>query len=294
MQNEIFPTLKEIGVASEKSRTLYSEKTRDRNNINVWKDDESGVIYMDEFYTGDETYLKGEYREEKEFLLQTGKPNYERQVDAKRRLESNLKFIAGKKLLDFGCGSGDFLSLANEHTDECVGVELEQRYVDQLNSKGIRCTQNLKEIEKKSIDIAVAFHVLEHLPNPLQTLEELTAVLKTDSRVVFEVPHANDFLLKSLECEEFKEFTLWSQHLILHTRESLKRLLLHAGFSEITINGVQRYTLGNHLNWLRNGKAGGHKNNLSLIDTPSLTRAYAESLASIDATDTLIATAIYK
>jgi len=54
---------------------------------------------------------------------------------------------------------------------------------------------------------------------------------------------------------------------------------------------VQRYPLSNHINWLSNGKPGGHKSSLSLIDTPALTSAYSDSLARIDATDTLVAIA---
>jgi len=109
--------------------------------------------------------------------------------------------------------------------------------------------------------------------------------------LVIEVPHANDFLLSTLNNDEFKQFTLWSQHLILHTKESLCRILRYAGFEDIRIEGVQRYPLSNHLNWLANGKAGGHKSPLSLIDSPTLTNAYSDSLARIDATDTLVAIA---
>ena len=110
-------------------------------------------------------------------------------------------------------------------------------------------------------------------------------------RILIEVPHANDFLLSTVNCEDFKQFTVWSQHLVLHTRESLRKTLEFVRLEEIQIEGVQRYPLSNHINWLANGKAGGHKSPLSSLDSDALLDAYQNSLARIDATDTLVAIA---
>ena len=115
--------------------------------------------------------------------------------------------------------------------------------------------------------------------------------MKKKSKLIFEVPHANDFLLSTLESEPFKEFTLLSQHLILHTRDLLTKLFEYVGFKNVKIKGYQRYPLSNHLNWLIKKKAGGHKQSLSLIDLPDLEKAYQASLANINATDTLVAVA---
>jgi len=94
-----------------------------------------------------------------------------------------------------------------------------------------------------------------------------------------------------MDLDSFKNFTLWSQHLILHTRQSLQVMLIDAGFNNILIEGVQRYGFDNHLNWLRYGQSGGHKNPLSVIVTDSLKNSYADSLSKMDANDTLVAIA---
>ena len=60
---------------------------------------------------------------------------------------------------------------------------------------------------------------------------------------------------------------------------------------DIQIEGVQRYPLSNHLNWLANGKPGGHKSPISILDSDALSEMYQNSLARIDATDTLVAIA---
>ena len=291
MTTSVFQTLEKLGLTSKESRTLFNDRTRDVDSLNVWRDSISGVIYIDDFYTGDETYVDGSYREDKAVELKTGKPDFERTTDAQRRLKSNLKFVVGKRVGDFGCGSGDFLRLAKSHCSDVVGIELQQNYVGSLNNDGIFCVNNLESISDKSLDIVVSFHVIEHLPNPLEILSELKRKVVSGGQVLIEVPHANDFLLSVVGCDEFKQFTLWSQHLVLHTRESLRKTLEFVGLEDIHIEGVQRYPLSNHLNWLANGKGGGHKSPLSMLDSDSLFDAYKNSLARIDATDTLVALA---
>ena len=291
MTTTIFQTLEKLGLSSKQSRVLFNDRTRDVDGLNVWKDSKSGVIYIDDFYTGNETYVDGSYRDDQLVELKVGNPDFEGTRDAQRRVESNLKFVAGKKIVDFGCGSGDFLKLVQPYCNKVIGVELQQNYVDELNANDISCVNSLDAIDDKSLDVAVSFHVIEHLPNPLETLSELMRKVVSGGQVLIEVPHANDFLLSAVACEEFKQFTLWSQHLILHTRESLRKTLEFVGLKDIQIEGVQRYPLSNHLNWLANGKAGGHKSPLSILDSDVLFNAYQSSLARIDATDTLVAVA---
>ena len=102
MNTSIFQTLKKLGLTSKQSRVLYNERTRDVESLKVWKDSNSGVIYIDDFYTGDQTYIDGSYINDKAVELKAGKPDFERNSDAQRRLSSNLKFVAGKKIADFG------------------------------------------------------------------------------------------------------------------------------------------------------------------------------------------------
>ena len=291
MSASIFQTLEKLGLTSKQTRVLFNERTRDVPNLKVWKDLDSGIMYIDDYYTGDETYIDGSYRDDKIFEMKTGNPDFERNLDAQRRLASYLKFVVGKKIADFGCGRGDFLKLVQPYCSDVIGVELQQNFVDELNTNGIPCTNNLETINDKSLDGIVSFHVIEHLPNPIETLSTLIRKVANGGQILIEVPHANDFLLSAVECEEFKQFLLWSQHLVLHTRESLRKTLRFVGLEEIQIEGVQRYPLSNHLNWLANGKPGGHKSSLSFLDSDELFDAYQNSLARIDATDTLVAIA---
>ena len=90
--------------------------------------------------------------------------------------------------------------------------------------------------------------------------------------------------------DSFKEFTFWDQHLILHTRESLEKFLTAAGFSQISIQGIQRYPLANHLHWLSRFSPGGHES-WDFLKDYFLDTAYENKLKSLNMTDTLMAIA---
>ena len=201
------------------------------------------------------------------------------------------KFYSGRNIADFGCGKGEFLRAVRDEVADCVGIELQQDAVAALNHDGIACSASISALQDNSIDAIFSFHVLEHLIEPIAILGELKAKLKPGGTIVIEVPHAGDFLLTQAQNQAFKKFTLWSQHLVLHTRESLRRLLAYCGYDDIVIEGVQRYPLSNHIQWLANARPGGHKSKFSSLDTPDLTQAYEAALQKIDATDTLIAIA---
>ena len=106
--------------------------------------------------------------------------------------------------------------------------------------------------------------------------------------MIIEVPHARDALFTIYDCEKFKQFSFWSEHLVLHTKMSLKLTLNAATFSSIKIFGYQRYPLANHLYWLSKGKPGGHEKWSELVSN-KLDLEYKNQLEKIDRTDTLIA-----
>jgi len=292
VRSQIRKTLNRIGAIADKRVELISSKTRDNPKLNVYKDTATGVIFIEDYYVGDAEYAGGEYRKQVDAIALSGKRNYEDIADSSRRLKSYLQFIAGKDICDFGCGAGAFLKLAQPFAKSVFGIELQQDYAAGLNAFGIPCFQSMPDV-KNTLGLITLFHCLEHLPNPTSVLNMLRLALKEngDGVLVAEVPHARDFLIGNLHLQSFIDFTLWSQHLVLHTRDSLRLLLADAGFKNIVIEGVQRYSLSNHFHWLRENKPGGHKSALSVLETPELAAAYEKALAKIDATDTLVAVA---
>ena len=62
MSTPIYKILSDLRLIKDSSEELYSLGTRDRENIKVFRDSDSGVIYIKDFYVGDEEYERGEYR----------------------------------------------------------------------------------------------------------------------------------------------------------------------------------------------------------------------------------------
>lgn len=285
----IFDLLCRLGMTSAETREVYSHRTRDVDPLTVYRDKVSGVIYIDGFYVGDDQYQEGQYRKAQQSVIGAGAADFEDLRDTERRLAACKRYIAGKSVLDFGCGRGSFLLAARHLATSVAGIELQQDYRDLLAADGVSAHAGFEQLGSSVFDVITLFHVLEHLPDPEAILKQTADRLSGGGLLVVEVPHARDFLLSGVDCEAFRNFTLWSQHLVLHTRESLRRLLQLAGYRDIVIEGVQRYPLSNHLKWLAEGKPGGHRSQLSALESDDLFEAYSASLARMDATDTLIA-----
>lgn len=190
-----FKHSKKIGLTSKQTRVLFNEKTRDKANLKVWKDSESGVIDIDDFETNIDEYVSGTFRDEfaKEFKL--GSADFERYANNERRFQSFFQYVAEKRVVDFGRGKGLFLRNIQPHFKRVIGIELEQNYIDDLNNNGVECFKTLSHIDDDTIDMAVSFHVIEHLPNPLEILSEMMKKVVSGGHILIEVPHANDFLL---------------------------------------------------------------------------------------------------
>tara|TARA_Y100000589_G_scaffold331102_2_gene383283 strand:+ start:1985 stop:2881 length:897 start_codon:yes stop_codon:yes gene_type:complete len=291
-KNSLKSLLVSLDIIREKNLEIFSYQTRDNKNLRVYKDVKSNVIFIDKFYVGEQEYKKALYKKKKVPLLDTTKRTLEQYFDEKRRFERYIPFIANKKICDFGCGAGGFLKQSLKYAEHVQGIEIEEELNVALNKSGIECYNDINQI-KENLDTFFLFHSFEHLPNPLDILKNIYKKLKKNKKgkIIIEVPHSRDFLLDYMAIESFKNFTLWSQHLILHTRSSLKIFLKEAGFKNIIIEGVQRYSIDNHLNWMINNKPAGHKELLSILKDKDIEQAYSNALSRIDANDTLVAIA---
>lgn len=210
--------------------------------------------------------------------------------DDRRRAQQFASLIRNQRWLDVGTGVGGILDLLGDQAAEVCAVEPQPAARQALTNLGYRIYADLPDVEDDSFDVVTLFHVFEHLPHPLEVLRTISRKLTSAGRVVIEVPHANDLLISFFDLEEFKKFTFWSEHLILHTRQTLEIFLRESGFTDIEMSGYQRYPLANHLYWLAKGRPGGHKEWAVLL-SEDLDRAYREKLCELDRTDTLIAVA---
>ena len=199
--------------------------------------------------------------------------------------------VAAKDVVDVGCGAGGFALRADCVAKTIRAVEPQpgvSEFLSEKSSGRIVTAAGLHMVESESADAVTMFHVLEHFRKPLEELKSAFDVLRPGGLLVVEVPHARDLLIEL--CPAFRDFTFWSEHLVLHTRESLCKLVTEAGFKDVSIMGFQRYPVSNHLRWLSQHKPGGHVE-WPLLNSPALEVSYTSTLAGCDKTDTLLLTA---
>lgn len=102
---------------------------------------------------------------------------------------------AGKKgkILDVGCGRGDFLLLMKERGWLCTGIELDKRV--EAHGKRIGLDLRFGAIHEQKFpdgyfDAITLWHVFEHLRDPQAAIREFRRILKPGGLLMIAVPNA--------------------------------------------------------------------------------------------------------
>jgi 2-polyprenyl-3-methyl-5-hydroxy-6-metoxy-1,4-benzoquinol methylase len=98
--------------------------------------------------------------------------------DDYRRFHDFYRLFAGKNLLDFGCGSGGFLSLAKTRAATALGLEPDRGWAETHRALGVAIVHSLSGVSPDSrFDLITMFHVLEHIADPLLLLGNIKKYL---------------------------------------------------------------------------------------------------------------------
>ncbi len=100
------------------------------------------------------------------------------------------------KLLDFGCGTGDFLNTCKVSGWEVSGVEpngLARTTAKELLKTEIKSELSENSFEKNSFNIISLWHVLEHVSELDKTVETLLRFLKPEGVLLIAVPNCNSY-----------------------------------------------------------------------------------------------------
>ena len=149
-----------------------------------------------------------------------------RNISLKRKLRLINSFSSKeKKLLDVGCGTGDFLHVAQKNNWQVSGIEPNQEAREIANSKTNNTVfkiEQLLEFNKNSFNIITLWHVLEHLPNLEDHIAVFKSLLKENGTLIIAVPN-----YKSYDAKQYKSF--WAaldvpRHLWHFNQESIGKL----------------------------------------------------------------------
>jgi SAM-dependent methyltransferase len=283
--NPIFEQLCRMGVCSPSAVEHFRDGVRDRDDVSVLRCAKSGALFLDRVDHIDITHYDAKppthtFGAEKRQIITTGD-------DTRRRYHDFASLVRGRSWIDVGSGSGAMLDVFAPIVSSYCAVEPQEVAAAFLRDLGHPVYRRLSDVPFQHYQVATLFHVYEHLSDPIGVLEELRQRLAPGADLIIEVPHARDLLISLARNENFCAHTFWSEHLFLHTRETLTALVRAAGFDVVSIQGVQRYPVANHLYWLTKGKPAGHVEWSMLVDE-RLDTAYEAVLAGLDMTDTLV------
>jgi len=138
------------------------------------------------------------------------------------------------KILDYGCGTGDFLSTFKKVNWNVYGIEPDddtRTYASTKNNINISTPGNINTFENQYFDVITLWHVLEHIPDLNEKLAAIKRVLNTSGILVIAVPNSDSF-----DAKHYGKY--WAaydlpRHLHHFTPDTLSLLLEKHGFEII-------------------------------------------------------------
>ncbi len=156
---------------------------------------------------------------------------------------THLGHQTSKRLLDIGCSTGFFLRVAQEKGWACKGVELSKDTAriasEKYNLDVFQGELAGQPFEDGEFDVITLWDVIEHLEDPLATLNDIQHILSKDGIIVFRTPNA-DGLFPVLSLSIANLTGQWPHatppgHLFQFSKRSIKRLLEKSNFEIIKI-----------------------------------------------------------
>ncbi len=183
--------------------------------------------YYPPTYLGDiekslEEYLSGNLQ---------GSRSWRGEIEKTRLVE---RFVSGGRILDVGCGGGQFLWALDPDRWERIGVELSEAAV-MLVRRRLSSVQLFtgdiytNELPEGAFDAVTFWHVLEHLPDPEVVLRRAYALLRARGWLIVSLPN-----IASIQARLFRNcwyaFDDVPRHLHHFSERSLDLLIERAGF----------------------------------------------------------------
>ncbi len=184
-------------LCGSEDKALISSKDRRWKPLKTVACTECGLMRTDPMPTEDELsrYYRDEYRFD--YQLAGKRPPKFHLVRSMREARSRLEKLddwlkPGARVLDVGCGTGEFLKLARDRGCEAVGIEPGTSYAAFAQSEYgidvINAPWHQAELPKRSFDVVTCNQVVEHLRDPMAALTAMSDWLKPEGVAYISVP----------------------------------------------------------------------------------------------------------
>jgi SAM-dependent methyltransferase len=158
-------------------------------------------------------------------------------------LEKALVTTKNARVLDVGCGRGEWLELLRENDIQALGLDLNQIMVAQCRELGLEVLAadvitHLKSLPSNTLGAVTGFHLIEHLPQKIliALLDESLRVLKPGGIVIFETPNPENILVGA------HYFYTDPSHLNPLVPATTQFILEQRGFIRVEIRRLHKYS----------------------------------------------------
>lgn len=124
------------------------------------------------------------------------------QDDIRERLAVYLPYLSGfaedatARVVDVGCGRGEWLALLRDHSIDASGVDSNSAMIDSCRASGLSVDYGdaidyLRQQDEASIAAITGFHIIEHLPfeTLIALFDAALRALRPGGLVIFETPN---------------------------------------------------------------------------------------------------------
>jgi 2-polyprenyl-3-methyl-5-hydroxy-6-metoxy-1,4-benzoquinol methylase len=156
-----------------------------------------------------------------------------------KRLEWVERFAKKGTLLDIGCNVGTFLSVATPRGWDAVGVDANPHAISVSKEKGYKTFHGLfgpdliATMNPKEFDLVCLNDVVEHFPNPLESLKHVRSVVKSDGFLALNTPNFDSIVARTFQIKP-------REHIFFFDEKTIRRILLQAGFEIVLLKKAGR------------------------------------------------------
>ena len=155
-----------------------------------------------------------------------------RNITLKKKAKITSAYAHGNKLLDIGCATGEYLHTCKKQGFDVLGVEPNQKARDIARANyglNIDDLGTLNSLAPESFDVITMWHVLEHVHDINERMEQINQLLKSNGTAIIALPNP-----ESYDARHYKDF--WAaydvpRHIFHFSQSAFNALAKKHGFS---------------------------------------------------------------
>ena len=159
------------------------------------------------------------------------------ELNARWRLDRIREIQNGGRLLEVGCGRGEFLRVASDSFD-VFGVEPNPELASDAKRDAPIHEGLIEEVSLSDFDVGASFHVIEHVNSPSHFIGEIGKRLRPGGVIVLETPDIGSLSFRLMK-SRWRQ--LIPEHYFFFDQKTLHRLLSNNGFEVRKIVRVGKY-----------------------------------------------------